>query len=249
MNDNVFENYSNFYDIFYKNKNYKSEVNYLLNLFKRYKKKNRKLLEFGSGTGKHGRILAKAGYLVHGIEKSIKMISLCNQGNGFTCEKGDICKLNLNKKFDSVFSFFHVMSYQPSNNQFNQVFISAAKHLVKNGLFIFDSWYTPGVYYNQPTVRFKKIKYKNFEIFRIAEPENKINSNIVDIKYTILIRDIKNKILKTITEKHSMRHFSIPEIKLVGENNGFVHLSSEEFLTGKVPSKSTWTVCNVFKKI
>lgn len=93
MNHNVFENYSHFYDIFYKDKNYKSEVNYLLNLLKRNKVKNYKLLEFGSGTGKHGRLLAKAGYSVHGIEKSIKMISLANQGNGFTCEEGDICNV------------------------------------------------------------------------------------------------------------------------------------------------------------
>ncbi|WP_440676619.1 class I SAM-dependent DNA methyltransferase [Candidatus Pelagibacter sp. HIMB1593] len=248
MNKKVFDNYSNFYDIFYKNKDYISEKNYILNLFKKYKLKKNKLLEFGSGSGKHGRLLAKEGYSVHGIEKSKKMISLAEQGDGFTCEVGDICKLNLGKKFDAIFSLFHVMSYQTINSQINQVFKSANMHLIKNGLFIFDAWFTPGVNYQQPSVRYKRIKHENLEIYRIAEPKNITNSNIVDINYTILIKDTNNNSLETITEKHSMRHFSVPEIKFFAENNGFEHLNSEEFLTGKVPSKDTWTICNVFRK-
>lgn len=249
MNDNVFNNYSDFYDIFYKDKDYKSEVNYLLNLFKQHKQNSFKLLEFGSGTGKHGKLLAKAGYKVHGIEKSKKMISLAKQGNGFTCDEGDICNLNLGIKFDAVFSLFHVMSYQTVNSQIYAVFKSAADHLSKNGLFIFDNWYTPAVYYNQPSVRYKNIKYENFEIFRIAEPSIRINCNIVDINYTILIKNIKDNSLQTVTEKHQMRHLSVPEIKMFAENNGLEHLKSEEFLTGNVPNKHTWTICNIFKKI
>jgi hypothetical protein len=46
-----------------------------------------------------------------------------------------------------------------------------------------------------------------------------------------------------------MRHLSVPEIKMIAENNGFEHLKSEEFLTGNVPNKNTWTICNIFKKI
>lgn len=249
MNDKVFNDYGKFYDIFYKDKDYIGETNYLLNLFKKYKLSKNKLLEFGSGTGKHGRLLAEAGYLVHGIEKSKKMISLAEQGNGFTCKEGDICNLSLGKKFDTIFSLFHVMSYQTTNSQINQVFKSAGMHLNKDGLFIFDAWYTPAVHYSQPTVRYKNIRYQNFEIFRIAEPTNRINLNIVDTNYTILIKNTQDNSLQTITEKHSMRHFSIPEIRLFAENNGFEHLESEEFLTSKVSSNNTWTICNIFKKI
>ena len=141
------------------------------------------------------------------------------------------------------------MSYQTTNSQINDVFKSASLHLVKGGLFIFHAWYTPGVKYNQPSLRYKNIKYKNFEIFRIAEPSNRFNSNIVDINYTILIKNNDDNSLKTIREKHSMKHFSEREIELYAENNGFEHLKSEEFLTGKVLSKDTWTICSVFRKI
>ena len=73
MNENVFNDYSDFYDIFYKDKDYAGEVNYLSNLLKKYNPNNYKLLEFGSGTGKHTQIF-NIGYTVHGIEK-VKMIS------------------------------------------------------------------------------------------------------------------------------------------------------------------------------
>lgn len=249
MNENVFNDYSDFYDIFYKDKDYAGEVNYLFNLLKKHNPNNYKLLEFGSGTGKHAQFLVNIGYTVHGIEKSKKMVSLAKQGNGFTCQEGDICNFNLDLKFENIFSFFHVMSYQTTNSQINDVFKSASLHLVKGGLFIFDAWYTPGVNYNQPSVRYKNIKYKNFEIFRIAEPSNRTNANIVDINYTILIKNNDDNSLKTIREKHSMRHFSEIEIKKFAEKNGFEHLKSEEFLTGKVPSRDTWTICNIFRKI
>ncbi len=249
MNENVFNDYSDFYDIFYKDKDYAGEANYLSNLLKKYNPSNYKLLEFGSGTGKHAQFLINNGYTVHGIEKSKKMISLAEQRSGFTCQEGDICNLNLDLKFENIFSFFHVMSYQTTNSQINDVFKSASLHLVKGGLFIFDAWYTPGVKYNQPSLRYKNIKYKNFEIFRIAEPSNRFNSNIVDINYTILIKNNDDNSLKTIREKHSMKHFSEREIELYAENNGFEHLKSEEFLTGKVLSKDTWTICSVFRKI
>ena len=48
MNENVFNDYSDFYDIFYKDKDYAGEVNYLSNLLKKYNPNNYKLLEFGS---------------------------------------------------------------------------------------------------------------------------------------------------------------------------------------------------------
>lgn len=249
MNNNIFSNYSDFYDIFYKTKDYKSEVNYLLKLIKNYKNNSHRLLEFGSGTGKHAKILAKVGFKVHGIEKSRGMISQTKRSKNFTCSVGDICNLDLGIKFDTVFSLFHVMSYQTSNSQINGAFKSAAKHLHKNGLFIFDTWFSSGVLHIKPSVKFRKIKHKNFEIFRIAEPKNIPNSNIVDIHYTILIKNIKNNTLKTITEKHSMRHYSIPELKIMAQNHSFKHINSEEFLTSNTPTKNTWTICNIFKKI
>ena len=74
MNNSSFKNYSNYYDFFYEDKNYKKEVNFLKNFFYKNNFKVRNILEFGSGTGNHAILLAKLGYNVHGIELSPKMV-------------------------------------------------------------------------------------------------------------------------------------------------------------------------------
>jgi len=46
-----------------------------------------------------------------------------------------------------------------------------------------------------------------------------------------------------------MRHFSLPEIDIVAGVHGFERVAAEEFLTGNVPSESTWGVCVILKRI
>jgi protein-L-isoaspartate O-methyltransferase len=52
----------------------------------------RTVLELGSGTGRHGGLLAAMGFDVFGIERSFELIAqAANSGNGsafLTCEQG-----------------------------------------------------------------------------------------------------------------------------------------------------------------
>ena len=58
------------------------------------------LLEFGSGTGCHGRLLAVRGYRVTGIERSAAMVAQAAASDGFTCQQGDIRAVRLGRTFD-----------------------------------------------------------------------------------------------------------------------------------------------------
>ena len=118
----TFKLYSKYYDLIYRKKKYKKEVNYLDKLFKKIKISNKNLLEFGSGTGKHAELFIKKGYKVHGIEKSKDMIAMCKKINGLTFQQGDICKVKLKKKYDLILSLFHVLSYQITEFNVNNFF-------------------------------------------------------------------------------------------------------------------------------
>jgi SAM-dependent methyltransferase len=152
MNESVFKAYSRYYDLLYSDKDYESEAKYISHLLKRNGVTQGNILEFGSGTGKHGRLLSKLGFKVHGIEQSQEMFKLAEQGDGFTCEIGDVCNIKLNQQFDCILSLFHVVSYQIENSRVQAVFSRAAEHLKLGGLFIFDTWNTLAVY-NKPPVR------------------------------------------------------------------------------------------------
>ena len=51
---------------------------------------------------------------VRGIERSAEMVKLAEQINGFTCEVGDICDIQLNRTM-MLFITLHVVSYQTTN--------------------------------------------------------------------------------------------------------------------------------------
>jgi SAM-dependent methyltransferase len=249
MTERVFNAYSRYYDLLYRDKDYAGEAEYIKSLLSRYGIPKGDLLEFGSGTGKHGRLLAAQGYTVHGIERSADMVAEVEAAPGFTFQQGDITLTRMGRPYDAVLSLFHVISYQTSNEEMQAVFANAAAHLNHGGLLIFDFWYSPAVYAQKPVVRVKRMADDQVEITRIAEPVIYPNENRVDVNYTIYSRVLDTGSVQTLQETHPMRHFSLPEIDIVAGVHGFERLAAEEFLTGNVPSESTWGVCVILKRI
>jgi len=249
LSDPVFNAYSRYYDLLYRDKDYVAEAVYVADLLERFDVSGKRILEFGSGTGKHGRLLAKRGYKVTGIERSAEMVAQAEAAPGFSCQQGDICDVQLGKRFDAVLSLFHVVSYQTTNDAVQAVFARAAEHLEVGGVFVFDVWYSPAVYAQKPEVRVKRMADEAIEITRIAEPALHPNENCVDVNYTIFARDLANGAVETMIETHPMRHFSLPELDLLAQMSGFAVVGTEEFLTDKRPSEETWGVCFILKKV
>jgi SAM-dependent methyltransferase len=202
----------------------------------------------GSGTGKHGRLLAAHGYSVHGIERSAEMVAQSPVVPGFSCQQGDICTIRMGRTYDAVLSLFHVLSYQIGNDSIQAVFDRATEHLSHGGLFVFDFWYSPAVYTQRPATRVKRMSDDRVEVTRIAEPRMYPNENRVDVEYTIYAREKTSESMQTLSELHPMRHFSLPEIDLFADAAGFIRVGAEEFLTANAPSENTWGVCVILKK-
>lgn len=245
----VFDTYSRYYDLLYRDKDYAAEVDYLDRLLQRHGLEGRELLEFGSGTGHHGRLLAERGYRVQGIELSETMVSQAQPADGFAIQQGDIRAVRMNTLYDAVVSLFHVISYQTGNDDVRAVFQRAAEHLRPGGLLVFDVWYSPAVYAQRPSVRVKRMGDETIEVTRIAEPDIRPNENRVDVNYTVMVRDRETGQVETLRESHPMRHFSLPELDFLASMAGFERLHAEEFLTGAAPGESTWGVCVVLRRI
>jgi len=245
--DNNFKLYSKYYDLLYRSKDYYAESNYISDRLKSYSPNANKILEFGSGTGGHGLILQKMGYDIYGIERSEQMVEEA-QLHGFPCEQADITSFNSDKKYDAVISLFHVISYINDNESLENVFRNALRCLNPGGLFIFDVWYSPAVFHLKPQTRIKKVENEEISVMRIAEPEIYSKKNVVQVNYTILVKEKSKDRWIEFKEKHPMRHFSIPEIRLLAAFTGFELLKNEEFLTGNEPSENTWGVTFILKK-
>ena len=246
-----FKLYSKYYDLIYADKDYAAEADYVHKRIQKYNPGAKKLLEFGSGTGRHGGLLAGIGYKVIGIEKSPNMVEVANlkvSQENFTSFVGDIAEMQLDETFDGVVALFHVISYQTSNDQLISVFNNAHRHIDDGGIFLFDVWYTPAVYTQKPETRVKRLKDDSIEVVRIAEPVMHSDNNVVEVNYHMIIKDRETGEISEFREVHPMRHFSIPEIELLSEHTGFKLIQTEEFLTGNTPCEDTWGVCFVLKK-
>lgn len=244
-----FELSSKYYELLYSDKDTEGEVEYLHRKFCQHGLNIKRVLELGSGTGRHASLLASKGYQVHGIELSQAMVSAVKKVDGFTCEQGDITSFNLDQSFDAIISIFHVVSYITLNKDLKSMFANVSKHLCHNGLFVFDFWYTPAVLELKPSIRIKRLCTDKIKITRIAEPQLKTCSNVVEVNYEIFIQDQSTGACEVITENHPMRHFSLPEIDLLASWYGFERVIAEEWLTSEPPSNNTWGVCVTYKKL
>ena len=249
MTNKNFDAYSRYYDLINDDKSYDLEVDYICSLLRCLEFVGKDILEFGSGTGIHGRMLANRGFNVQGVELSHHMIDKALEIDGFSCIQGDIRYVDLGKKFDIVLSLFHVISYQVTNDDLVKSFRTAALHLKKGGLFIFDVWYSPAVYAQKPSVRTKYKEIDDLKLLRVSEPTIFTQKNQVDVKFKIFDNDSSISSFENFEEKHSMRHFSIPEIELLANFTGFKLIKSEEFLTSNSPSTESWGVCFVLEKV
>jgi hypothetical protein len=143
---------------------------------------------------------------------------------------------------------FHVVSYLNTNEQLLNCFTSINKQLKQNGIFIFDVWFTPAVYFLKPETRVKKIQNKEISVTRIAQSTIDYQSSIVNVNYSIFVEDLDTKEFFKFEETHNMRHFTINEIQLIANFTGFEIVKTEEFLTEKSPSNETWGCMYVIRK-
>lgn len=246
-----FNHYSQYYDLLYRDKDYKYESEYVLSTLRKYSLVINSLLDLGCGSGSHASHICSQGIQVTGIERSQDMIISALQKNidSFEVIKSDISDFNIPKKFDAAISLFHVLNYLTDNSSLLSCFKMVNDHLNIDGLFLFDIWYTPAVYNQKPETRIKRMEDDSIFVTRIAEAKEDSFSNMVNVNFEVIIRDKNTGNTSSIIENHPMRHFSIPEIKLLASFTGFEFVHSEEFLTKKPVSDSTWGICCVLKKI
>ena len=118
----VFQKYSSYYDLLYKDKDYVGESNFIRDLIKKYSPDAASVLEFGSGSGHHADLLANDFESIDGCDLSADMLDLANLRKEKSANRlklnftqGNIKDVDFKKKADAAISLFHVVSYLNEN--------------------------------------------------------------------------------------------------------------------------------------
>lgn len=252
----VFNKYSKYYNLLYKDKNYISETDYIVELIRKNTLNSKTILELGCGTGSHALCFAEKGFSVNGVDLSEGMVKSANEkkmesqySEKLNFELGDVRTYTTNKKFDAIISLFHVISYQVTNNDLKNAFMTAKKNLSPDGVFIFDCWYGPGVLSDPPTVRVKRLEDDEIHVSRFAEPVVHSMENIVDVNYHLIIRDKANHSYEELNETHRMRYLFYPEVEMMLSQVGMKIVSFTKWMEFDQPSLNTWYACFCAKHI
>ena len=253
----IFNQYSEYYDLFYEDKDYQGETIYLDQLIRKYNPGAKSILDLGCGTGEHDFLLAQKEYSITGVDQSDFMLSLAqnklseinnNISERITFKNHDIRTLRLEKTYDVVISMFHVMSYQQTNKDLKCAFTTAYKHLEPGGIFIFDCWYGPGVLEDPPIERIKKVENSSVVVTRIARPVFRRHENQVEVNYYLAVFDKKSRQKREFIESHTMRYLFKPEVEYFLNNIGLEMISFSEFMRESVPARGEWNACFIGRK-
>lgn len=250
----VFQDYAYYYNSFYKNKDYAEEAKQVNEILKKYGRNIKSVINFGCGTGRHDIELIKLGYKMEGIDLSAGMIDVAKKNvlSLGMCEElsvADVRTFVPKKRYDAVISLFHVMSYQNRNEDILNAFKTARKCLDKDGIFLFDVWYGPGVLTDLPVVRVKEVEDERYKLTRIARPVLHDKTNVVDVCYEVLITSKIDNVTKTINEVHNMRYFFRPEIEILLNMSGFELIDNIDCISLSDTDYNSWTSYFVVKAV
>jgi len=253
----IFDAYAKYYDLLYSEKDYGAESKFVESLLEEHECSGRRILELGCGTGKHAFELGKNGWQVLGIDLSQEMVMAANskkrsvpelQSLKCTFEVGDARKYRSSIKFDAVISLFHVLSYQTTTRDVIDQIKTAATHLEKGGLFVFDFWYGPAVMSDPPVNRLKQISDSQCKVTRFAESRMDPSRNKVTVNYKILVQNKETNQYYELEETHPMRYFFNPELEYLLETNGLAPLKIGAWMSSSAASPSSWYAYCVAKK-
>jgi SAM-dependent methyltransferase len=249
----VFGNYSRYYNLLYKDKDYQGEVDFVAGLLAKHSGgKAKSVLDIGCGTGNHDLLLCRKGFSIDGVDRSEEMVSVARRrAEGVPnarFHQGDATSFRLDAEFDAVISLFHVMSYLTDNAALFQAFGNAHRHLKPGGIFLFDFWYGPGVLTDRPAPRIKRMEGDGIRVHRMATPEVHAGRDIVDVNYEVLIQDLSKGTLETLKETHHMRYLFRPEIEFMLGQAGFRLLDFREWMTDREPGFQSWNAYAVAVK-
>ena len=132
------------YDLFYRDKDYKGEVDELVALIDARRPGARSVLDVGCGTGAHLEWLARRYERAEGIEPSAPMLEQATIARpGLLVYPGDMRTFRLAERYDAVTCLFSAIGYMTTLDDLHLAVANMAYHLTDGGVLVVEGWIEP----------------------------------------------------------------------------------------------------------
>ena len=254
----IYQQYAEFYDLVYEDKDYQYEAEIIDELIQKNAPEAKSIIEFGCGTGRHAAHWAKMGYEVHGLDMSESMLTAARRRQKaldvasfkrLNFSLGDIRTVRLSAQYDAVVCLFHVLSYQTTNSDLQNALQTISTHLAPSGVCVADFWYGPGILSFPQAVRVKRVKNDTRKILRLSEATMYPNEHIVSVDYDFFVEETGEQgLAQHFSETHRMRYFFIPELTKFIQRAGLSTVDWRDWITQRQPTNDSWSVYTVLRK-
>jgi len=241
--------FSEIYDLFYSQKTYTQEVDFIQTLLMRYgDSPQQKILELGCGTGTHSFLLEKYGHEIVGIDLSSDMINKAikkakNLNSKVRFFTQDMLELDqTDRPFDAVICLFDSICYVTENTDFASLLNKVFTRLKPGGLFIFEFWNAAAMIKHLDPIRISRLQIGEDSFIKISEAQLDYKQQLYKVNYTLY--EVKaDGYCNTYTEQHINRHYQVQEMAYFLSQAGLIPLkwyagyANDETIRG-----STWNI-------
>jgi SAM-dependent methyltransferase len=246
------QSYAGAYDAIYRSKDYAAEVDLVERILQRHDLFGpRQILDLGCGTGNHALPLAARGHTVIGVDRSPSMLeqarakaTAAHSGSVTFCQ-GDICALDLGRRFDAVLMMFTVLGYQREDADLMAALATTRRHLESGGLFIFDVWNGLAVIADPPRAREITVTEGGSNITRKSRTKLYANRSLCRVIFD-LERTGAEGGTDRWQEEHVVRYYFPDELERVLDQNKLDLLTLRSFPDERAPAdERAWNVIGV----
>lgn len=223
--ENMYNNFAYIYDQLIEDVDYGKWNSYLKEIFHRFGKNPKRLLEMACGTGNLSYYLAKDGYELTCFDISDDMLAVAynklNEFENVMLLNQNMIDFNIGKKFDGIISILDSINYILDESELLKTFKNVRSHLEKDGIFIFDI----NSQYKLREIIGKNIFLEDKEdVFYIWQNYFDEKENIAEFYLTFFVKNEKDKYVR-FDEEHFERAYSIEEISEALQKAGFRRIS------------------------
>ena len=248
--------HASLYDLFYSNKDYEVESDFIHQLILETNgSEPSELLELACGTGNHAFCLEKKGYSILATDSSNGMIDQAkikakDRSSNVQFEMMDMRDIaDIPRKFDVILCLFDSIGYLISNDNIKTVLKNVYDKLNDSGIFIFEFWHAAAMLRSYDPVRVKRWKLEDSEVLRISETSIDYKSQSCDVCYSIY-RTYKDGTYSYLQETQTNRFFLLQEMNNFLENAHFKIISNlAGYNKSGIIDENTWHILTVAQKI
>ncbi|MFW5902483.1 MAG: class I SAM-dependent DNA methyltransferase [archaeon] len=222
MEKHGYKDLAHIYDTINQNKDYSRETDFLEKIFR--DREVETILDVGCGTGTHMKLLEEKGFECNGIDLNREMLEVAREKVKGELTQGNMKNFDLNNKYDAITCLFAAFNHLKNLKEVEKALKCFKKHLNEEGVLMIDL-------HNPQRNGKKHEKFGDIELkmkWRY-NPETRKEHTKVTFK-------VKGKKIK---DEHTLRIYSIDEMKEILERTGFsVQKIYENFTSNPASSKS-----------